>query len=57
MAGQPGRTDGRRTPKEPPNDPGRNMHPNAKVSHQDAPRYDPCRPGRPESKSGSDKGR
>jgi len=35
-------------PKAPPPDRGRNMHPGARVSHQDAPRYDPTRVKRPE---------
>jgi hypothetical protein len=36
--------------KAPPPDPGRNRHPGARVSHQDAPRYDPTRAKRPELK-------
>jgi hypothetical protein len=48
---QAGRTDGRRPPKEPtPRDPGRNYwSPNARVTHVEGTKNDPCRPGRPES--------
>lgn len=48
-----GRSDGRKSPppKPAPHDPGRNMHPNAGVKHVEAPKCDPTRPSRPESKN------